>query len=71
MFALFTDIANAIRAKLGTNNTYTIAEMADAIRSIDRGGLITKTVTSNGTYKASDEGAYGYSRITVNVGVNE
>ena len=29
--------------------------------------LITKTITENGTYTASDEGADGYSEVTVNV----
>lgn len=29
--------------------------------------LITKTITENKTYKASDEGASGYSSVTVNV----
>jgi hypothetical protein len=29
--------------------------------------LITKTITANGTYKASDDNADGYSEITVNV----
>lgn len=30
--------------------------------------LITKEITENGTYKASDEGADGYSEVVVNVG---
>lgn len=29
--------------------------------------LATKSITENGTYKASDEGEYGYSQVTVNV----
>jgi len=38
---------------------------------IDRGGgkvslLISKTITANGTYSASDENALGYSDVTVN-----
>ena len=28
--------------------------------------LTTKTITANGTYKASDDGYYGYSEVTVN-----
>lgn len=33
----------------------------------DETQLITKSVTKNGTYKASSDGAYGYSKVIVNV----
>lgn len=33
----------------------------------DETQLITKSVTKNGTYKASRDGAYGYSKVIVNV----
>ena len=38
-----------------------ITELPDSI------ALTTKTITSNGTYSASDDDAYGYSSVTVNV----
>lgn len=34
----YTNIANAIREKNGTSNTYTPANMADAILAIESGG---------------------------------
>lgn len=71
---LTTDITNAysavqtkggtIPADKNTNN------LATAISSIPSGGsatLITKTITENGTYNASDDDADGYSEVTVNV----
>lgn len=71
---LETDITNAysavqtkggtIPADKNTNN------LATAISSIPSGGsatLITKTITENGTYNASDDDADGYSEVTVNV----
>lgn len=49
-------------------------DIADAIRrKTDEAGsggnvpLITKEVTANGTYRASDDEALGYSHIIVNV----
>lgn len=33
----------------------------------DEVSLGTKSITSNGTYKASDDGKYGYSQVTVNI----
>lgn len=33
----------------------------------DEASLGTKSITSNGTYNASDDGKYGYSQVTVNV----
>lgn len=64
------DIADAIRGKLGVQTTYTPGQMAGAIESIPTGGsavLVTKTITENGTYDASDDDADGYSEVTVNV----
>lgn len=46
------DIADAIRSKKGTQDTYTPAEMAEAIESISGGGITptgTINITSNGT----------------------
>ena len=64
-------IANAIRYKNGTQNTYTPAQMAQAIREISGGGgsptLITKTLTENGTFRAADDQADGYFAVTAAV----
>ena len=65
-----TDIADAIRTKLDTEDTYKPSEMADAIESISGGGgstLGTKTITQNGIYDAEDDSLDGYSEVTVNV----
>lgn len=71
---LETDITNAydaVQTKGGTipsdKNTN---NLATAISSITGGGgatLITKTITENGTYDATDDNADGYSEVTVNV----
>ena len=71
---LETDITNAyntINTKGGTipSNKNT-NNLATAINSIPSGGsatLITKTITENGTYDATDDNADGYSEVTVNV----
>lgn len=70
---LETDITNAydaVQIKGGTipSNKNT-NNLATAINSISGGGatLITKTITENGTYNASDDDADGYSEVTVNV----
>ena len=64
------DIANAIREKNGTNDSYFPREMPDAIRNIESGGaaavIESLDITSNGTYNAPT-GIDGYSPITVNV----
>lgn len=63
-------IADAIRAKNGTQNTYKPAQMAEAIEAISGGGITpvinSLSVTENGTYTAPS-GVDGYSPITVNV----
>jgi hypothetical protein len=64
------DIADAIRSKNGSSDTYTPAEMAQAISGIhtaDEVVLVQKTVNSNGQYNASDDSADGYSGVRVNV----
>lgn len=66
----YSDIADAIRAKLGVQTTYLPSEMPDAIDAIPTGGgsdLGTKTITENGTYNASDDSLDGYSSVTVTV----
>lgn len=66
-----TSIANAIRAKGGTSAQLTFPnEFVTAINAISGGGgstLVTKTITENGTYTATDDDADGYSEVTVNV----
>ena len=71
---LETDITNAyntINTKGGTipSNKNT-DNLSTSINSIPSGGsatLITKTITENGTYDATDDNADGYSEVTVNV----
>ena len=66
-----TSVANAIRTKGGTSAQLAFpAGFVQAIEDIETGGtptLITKTITENGTYDASDDDADGYSEVTVNV----
>lgn len=63
-----TDIANAIRAKNGSADTYTPPQMAAAIAAIPTGSNVDVeplNVTQNGTYTAPSGKAY--SPVTVNV----
>lgn len=63
-----TDIADAIRAKNGSSDTYTPGQMAAAIEAIPTGGDVdveALSVTANGTYTAPTGKAY--SPVTVNV----
>lgn len=66
-----TSIANAIRTKGGTNLPLAFPdEFVDAIDDISTGGsptLISKSISVNGTYNASDDSADGYSSVTVAV----
>ena len=59
-------IADAIREKNGSVNTYTPAEMAEAVAAIAP-VLLEKVFTENGIYSAASEGANGYSEVTVDV----
>lgn len=62
------DIADAIRGKNGTENTYKPPQMAAAITALpDPAVLDDKTITANGTYDPSDDDLDGYSEVTVNV----
>lgn len=69
--SLFTDIANAIRAKTGGSSQIVADNFPSAIASIPSGGgsatLGTKSITQNGTYYAASDGFDGYSSVVVNV----
>lgn len=54
--ANYSDIADAIRSKNGTQNTYKPEDMADAIDAIPTGVTPTGTmsITSDGTYDVTD-----------------
>lgn len=71
-----TAVANAIRTKGGTSAPLTFpAGFVSAVEAIETGSggsdatLITKTITENGTYAATDDNADGFSSVTVNVPV--
>ncbi len=66
--SLFSDIADAIRAKTGGTADIVADEFPDAIDAIPQGGSVTVeplSVTENGTYTAPTGKAY--SPVTVNV----
>ena len=61
------DVANAIRAKNGTQDSYTVEQMGDAIRDIEmQPDLEVLSVNKNGTYLPSN-GKDGFSSVSVNV----
>lgn len=63
----YADIADAIRVKLGTEEQYTPAEMAEAILAIETDPVIEQlAVDQNGTYIVP-EGVDGYSPVYVSV----
>lgn len=62
------DIADAIRTKNGTQNTYKPAQMADAIEAISGGGITptgTMNITTNGTH---DVTSYASASVAVPTG---
>lgn len=63
-------IADAIRQKNGLQDTYTPAQMAQAVLDISGGGsavLISKGIRTNGIYRAADDHADGYSEVITNI----
>ena len=66
-----TAVADAIRTKGGTSASLSFPDgFVSAVQNIPSGGgstLISKTITANGTYDASDDSADGYSEVTVNI----
>ena len=66
-------LKTAINAKNNSSHQIddeTLDDYAGFVNTISTGGgstLITKTITANGTYNATDDSADGYSEVTVNV----
>lgn len=61
------DIADAIREKNGSQNTYTVAQMGDAVRAIHADPVLESlSVTENGNYLPS-AGKDGFSEVAVAV----
>lgn len=61
-----SDIADAIRSKNGSSDTYKVSEMASAISAIPSGGITptgTKSITANGT--GIDVYSYQYADVAV------
>lgn len=69
--ASLSDIAQALRTKLGTNETFKPSQMGDGVRRLPSASsapvLITKQISANGTYAASGDNADGYSSVEVSV----
>ena len=53
---------------ISQNGTYDVTDKASANVNIPEKVLGTKTITSNGTYKAVDDNLDGYSEVEVNLG---
>ena len=67
-FKYFKDINESLKRKYQTTEDFPYSEMAPAIDNIPSGGtLIPKTLTQNGVYNATDDGADGYDVVTVDV----
>ena len=64
-----SSIANAIRTKGGTSASLAFPSgFVSAVENIPTGGvLISKTISQNGSYRATDDNADGYSDVIVNV----
>lgn len=67
-----TDSINALTTYANEVTGASDTTLSDAVHTLVSGyggsaTLITKTITANGTYSASDDSADGYSEVTVNV----
>ena len=67
-----TDSINALTTYANEVTGGSDTNLSDAVHTLASGyggsaTLITKTITANGTYSASDDSADGYSEVTVNV----
>ena len=67
-----TDGINALTTYANDVTGASDTTLSDAVHTLGSGyggsaTLITKTITANGTYSASDDSADGYSEVTVNV----
>ena len=63
-----SSIANAIRTKGGTSASLVFPSgFVSAVENIPTGVLISKTISQNGSYRATDDNADGYSDVIVNV----
>lgn len=65
---LFSDIADAVRTKTGSQDLIPRQGLPKEISSITGSATLgTKSITANGTYNASSDNLDGYSAVTVNV----
>lgn len=56
--------------EINQNGTYDVKEKESAVVNIPDKQLGTKSITSNGTYKATDDNLDGYSQVDVNVSLD-
>ncbi len=69
VFHPFTDTSDttAVAADVAQGKVFHLADGSAATGTAAGATLVTKSITANGTYDASDDGADGYSEVTVNV----
>jgi len=65
-FAIGSYTSGNVQWMIGDNQPHSV-KVEKVISMSDSTTLITKTITANGTYSASDDSADGYSSVTVNV----
>lgn len=62
-----TSDTTAVAADVAQGKTFHLADGSAATGTAAGATLVTKSITANGTYDAGDDGADGYSEVTVNV----